>query len=83
MIGWMLAIDIILYLVPIVPNSLCKGRLDVKFVIISKYRIRVNFGGSFIWRLYRERLLADIIIGGGALSCAHCIQLASQGVSLD
>ena len=35
----------------------------------------VDFGGSFIWRLYYGRLLADIIIGGSESShtCA-CIQ---------
>ena len=43
-------------------------KYDPTTVYISpEYRIRVNFGGSFIWRLYQRRLLADIIIGSGAL----------------
>ena len=38
--------------------------------VVLIHCIRVNFGGSFIWCLYHGRLLEDIIIGGGVVTCA-------------
>ena len=54
-------------LTPVCNQTVPESSDDVCAVCAGAYCIRVNFGESFIWRLYRRRLLADIIIGGTLL----------------